>query len=139
MKNTTLPKSKAKTAYDLLSDIAALALEEPKRIDMDVFCQRADMPSHAWKPRAGFPDCGTVGCIGGWASMLKHGKFTDEDDAAALLGLTAGQACELFYPSDLLADAAGGHAQTPAHAAAVVRHIEQFQTKHAAQLKAKAL
>jgi hypothetical protein len=52
-----------KTAYGLLIRVKELILEEPKRLNMDVW-------SSAVSPSENGPACGTVGCISGWAQML---------------------------------------------------------------------
>lgn len=65
-------------------------------------------------------DCGTPCCIAGWAeiNVSKDGR-APFDRGQEWLGLTIGQAEELFYvDSDLeLEDI------TPSHAAAVLRHL----------------
>lgn len=135
MKRPVLPQSRARTAYGLLSEIAALALKEPKRIAMGVWC---------WKGLAGtkkfvesslvdemevtFPACGIVGCIGGWTETLRPGC-----NAWQRLGLNQAQGHELFRPN-LVYDI---RQQTPWHARATVRHIRRFQQKYRAQLLAK--
>jgi hypothetical protein len=135
-----VPKSKAKTAFDLLSDVAALALAEPRRIHMNFWrLTSTDTNVSAVVPQ-GFPACGTVGCIGGWTEQIARGR---KRDAEVILGLTHAQRMELFYPKALLADAGSareaGNAQTPKHAERVVAHIRAFQQKYADQLKAKAV
>jgi hypothetical protein len=140
MTNTKLPKSAATNAYDLLSDVSALALEEPKRMRMEV-------PLVCASNRAAFgisidalPACGTVGCIGGWTAVLRGPEHVTGYDAlraaAVILGLDQAQAYELFWPSELLSDADTG---TLSHAYAVADHIREFQQKYADQLKAKAV
>lgn len=133
-----VPQSKATTAYELLDEIAALALDEPKRIHMNFWHLSADHAHDARCLLHGFPACGTVGCIGGWVELL-----TKSEDATKTLGLKPSQSGELFYNDDLLEDAGdayrGGNAQTAAHAANVVAHIRKFQDQHEAQLKATRL
>lgn len=141
-----LPVSKAKTAYGLLSEIAALAIAEPKRIAMTLWLQKETGPQHRSLPE-GYPACGTVGCVGGWTIALKPtaarkingGLFgPDREDsgqrAGRRLGLTEEQADELFLPSDICNSS---NQQTPAHARAVVAHIRRFQKKYRTQLLAK--
>lgn len=127
---TTIPRTTATNAYDLLSEIAALALEEPKRMDMEHWRLLAD---DDYDSHHAFPACGMVGCIGGWTEAL-----TGYADAATVLGLNAVQEHDLFYHETLVVDA-NRRAQTPEHADAVVTHIREFQKQHAKQLKAKPI
>jgi hypothetical protein len=65
MASTTIPTSKATNAYDLLSDVRALILAEPKRLHMNYWKLVADSESvSAAQVPKGFPECGTVACIG---------------------------------------------------------------------------
>ena len=104
--------------------------------------------------------CGTVGCIGGWteglmAMCMKSGAVAKGKLASArlrlrttgsaghrlseaqdLLGITEQMANDLFFDRKLC-EAEGQ--QTCTHARAVKRHIEAFQKKHAARLKAHKL
>lgn len=131
---SALPKSKAKTAHGVLSEICALVLAEPRRLSMRTWCISRDMLAPGEDARdyvaRGFPSCGTVGCIGGWTETLRP-------DAAAriTLGIDRDLGEELFYPRELLAQ----REQTVAHARATVAHIRRFQRKYAAQLKAHEL
>lgn len=123
-----IPTSRAKTAYGLLSEIASLALEEPKRIAMSIWSTKeGDTP-----PTDRYPKCGTVGCIGGWASILRG----NSSPASELLGIEGRQIDELFYDDRLMADP---HQQTRRHAMKVVAHIRRFQKKYLTQLKATKL
>lgn len=138
MSKSSMPVSKAKTAYQLLDDVADLILEEPLRYDQRYW----RLTASAWK----MPDCGTVCCIGGWVDQLKaDGQAENVEDftvargvgasARNILGLTAAQARELFNP-----DAAGDEpveGQSVEHGFNGVRHIRKFQKKYAKQLKAK--
>lgn len=130
-----IPKSKAKTAYGLLSEIRKIILEEPKRYDQWGWLRRGkSLRGDPFEPA-----CGTVGCVGGWITVLKDAK---SDDAIQILGVGIEAAWELFD-----ADAAGkrmcgdgfeySEASICAHAKRGARHIERFQKKYAKQLKAK--
>lgn len=129
---THLPISTAKTAYSLLSDIAQLALDEPKRMRMATVLAVGDTNS--------FPACKTVGCIAGWTDMLTTTSATMEwgeiimERATATLGLTTRQRDELFCDGRLCG---ARNQQTPKHAKSVVAHIRRFQKKNRAQLIAK--
>lgn len=139
---TKIPTSRAKTAYGLLSEIAALAIEEPKRMRMGDW--RVRRATASVEPDLGFPACGTVGCIAGWAVTLRRvrlrfhesifgGRYKEHEGDAAerLLGLTSEQSVALFKPQDLVKDPCQ---QTPEHARKVVAHIRRFQKAHRAQL-----
>lgn len=123
-KTSLIPKSKAKTAYGLLSEIAALVRDEPRRMRMQNWqTPVVDLETHQ------VPACGTVCCIGGWVDTLKPSMV----QAADILGIDSAQEQELFF-GPLCRDATQG---TPLHATRVVAMIRKFQKKHAAQLKAK--
>lgn len=134
-KNSALPKSKAKTAYGLLTEIRALILAEPLRYNQyDWLSRKAE---HHFVPN-GYPACGTVGCVAGWVSTLagpeKFSWDISADLAEKILGLDLAQAEELFRSS-----AASGPSQTLAHAKSGAKHIAAFQKKYRAQLLAKKL
>lgn len=118
-RKTKLPKSDAKTAYVLLSDIIRLSMQEPKRMRMDSW-------SMQWFGNDG-PPCGTVGCIGGWTEVLRPNSR-----AGATLRLTEDQKQELFF-GQLCEDRSQG---TLRHAKRVAAHIRRFQRRNSAQLKA---
>lgn len=129
MKNL-IPKSRAKTAYGLLSEVRRLILAEPKRYDQATYIAREP----TWYLKE-LPACGTIGCVAGWVATLKHGKpFTYAQTptiAASILGL-GHEWADLFTPS-----AALGKAQSPQHARSGAALIRRFQKKYAKQLKAK--
>lgn len=152
MAKNVMPKSKAKTAYGLLSEIRKLILEEPRRYDQT-----------AWKrtmsevPQNLRSHCGAVCCVAGWVDTLKseqpvtperapfetadNGRYRVSENAQSILGISEQQADELFdgekagerYTRN------GGvrvyHLRN--HAKRGATHIARFQTKYAAQLKAK--
>ena len=129
-----MPVSTATNAYDLLDDVKALALEEPKRIAMGWWLVQNGYSSDALLVRVlkgGFPECGTVGCVGGWVEVLTGNNVR----AVKVLGLTEDQGLRLFYPPGLVEE----EGQTIEHATAVVAHITAFQALHEARLKAKAV
>lgn len=150
MKTSLLPISKAKTAYGLLSDVCKVILAEPKRVFMPAW---GGVPGNKDQVLQGFgltrllpnvsgPECGTIGCIGGWSECLLRDrpgadgrrqdvfeifKFTSFSDGAVF---TQG----LFYLLYMWAveDTAYG---TRAYATAVVKKIRRFQKTHAKHLK----
>lgn len=130
--STKVPRSKARTAYGLLSDVCAVVTEEPKRLAMGLWLARADEDSSG-PPLLGFPACGTVGCIGGWVEVLSP---KNPACAETILGLDLNQSDTLFYDNDLCS--APGQ-QTASHARKVVSHIRKFQKKYRAQLLAKKI
>lgn len=143
-KTSLIPKSKAKTAYGLLSEICALALEEPKRIMMADWLVTKSAGNY--EPAQGFPACGTVGCVAGWAITLRptrartihrdFGQYKEDEGerAGRLLGLSTDQCNALFTPDGLTES---DDQQTPKHAQAVVAHVKAFQKRHRGQLLAK--
>jgi hypothetical protein len=141
-----IPRSKAKNAYDLLSEVARLILAEPKRYAQEFYLSHG-MPNG--KPNsaalAGYPACGTVGCVAGWVTTLKattESPFLHTGQKAEnILGLSTNQAGELFDASALYGVTDGDipPPQTRAYAKLGAKHIRLFQRRYRAQLKAKAV
>jgi hypothetical protein len=127
-----IPKSRAKTAYGLLSEVRKLILTEPLRYDQNELLVFED--SDNWYGE--FPSCGTVGCRAGWVIMLKSIEpkrvFDIWDRAEKILGLTEGQASELFTSLG-----ATGKGQSIEHARSGAQGIVEFQKKYSTQLRAK--
>ena len=143
MKKTNLiPKSKAKNAYELLNEVKALILGEPKRYQQSMWIRRISKGDR----RDEFPACGTVACVGGWVATLKR-KAVDEvtagDVAMDILGLDETKAYELFNAFALVECIPRGRPypepQSVAYAKLGAKHITRFQKKYAQQLKAKAV
>lgn len=130
---TKLPKSKAKTAYGLLSEIKRLILAEPLRLAMGVWLAREDDEYTDSDDVKCYPACGTVGCIGGWTQALTRKERTRASD---ILGLNDHQQTELFHDGRLVY---AKNQQTARHARATAKHIVAFQKKYASQLKQKAV
>lgn len=132
MSKGKIPVSKAKTAYGLLSEIAALSLAEPKRMRMGVFLA-TNVTSGDWGDE--MPACRTIGCIAGWTTVLtKSGGGDVSEEARLALGLTTQQSVELFLYKRLCQSFGQGTAR---HSRRVVSHIRRFQKKYKAQLLAK--
>lgn len=131
---TAIPKSKAKTANGLLSEIRKLILAEPKRYD------QFDWLSFEVRGLLA-PACGTVGCVGGWTVFLKQGRRSNTPSAAGILGLSDSQADELFRGGAAGRrrgrDGVETEQSIAAHARRGAAHIRRFQKKHATQLRAK--
>jgi hypothetical protein len=126
-----IPRSKAKNAYELLSEISELIMDEPKRYDQ-----------HCWLDTEGGhakqPDCGTVGCIAGWIVILRAKRLPSsmsgiQERATRILGLKDDQTWDLFHGN------ACGYTkeQTQAHARRGAQHIKDFQTAYKEQLLRK--
>jgi hypothetical protein len=136
---TKTPKSRAKTAYGLLSEVCRVILADPRRYNQTDWLTLLDGRARSyWTMPEQRPDCGTIGCVAGWVCAMKcqtenpllSSSFT-YDFARRMLGLSVEQASELFD-----SDGAGDtRPQTPEHAKAGVKHILRFQRKHAAQLR----
>lgn len=138
MSKSAMPKSKAKTAYGLLSEIRKLILEEPKRYDQTGWLIRGKRyAASIYGDMA--PACGTVGCVGGWVQALKGRS------AGRTLGLNYQQQVELFDGAAAgkrweFSDGGSSRvtvATVRAHARRGAKHIARFQKKYSAQLKAK--
>lgn len=127
---THAPVSNAKTAYGLLGEIATLIVAEPARYNQyDVLTFREDGDFYEK-----YPECGTVGCIAGWAVMLTRAQPRRTrrvlQAARGILGLDEDQSDDLFrglYHHS--------NPQTLAHAKAGVKHINKFRQQHRAQLQ----
>ena len=82
----------------LLRKVAKHILEEPKRLNMMRFINRK---GDGWPIYGEYPECGTMGCIAGWAVALSTDelvKYNDiQDRAAKLLGLNPAQQNVLFF------------------------------------------
>lgn len=130
---TKIPKSKAKTAYGLLSEVIAVVLAEPKRLRMSIPLSRGAESFYQISPGE-MPACGTVGCVAGWAVVLRDATIEGNvtRTARGLLGLDERQADELFFEWD--EEHSDG---TEAQARSEARLIRKFQKKYRAQLLAK--
>lgn len=137
-----MPQSIATNAYELLAEVKALILEEPKRYCQETYLVRLGMRSDLI-----LPACGTVACVAGWVATLK-GDTTSErrvsESATEILGLDQLDSVELFHGSaiKLLADRHGIEAlefQTNEYAELGAEHIQRFMDAREEQLKAKAV
>ena len=140
MKLQSIPKSRAKTAYGLLSEVKRLIVEEPKRYDQTIFLSRlGDM----WLEPNDYPACGTIGCVAGWVVAIKCERilptYQIAEKATKILGLSPEQADELmescalenYTKKELPTEG------TRAYAKLGARHITRFQKRYTRQLKAK--
>lgn len=133
MTTQQIPKSKAKNAFDLLSEVQRLILAEPKRYNQAVWLSHGSP-----KTDPAYPSCGTIGCVAGWVATLKGAQSTAAkhtvERATEVLGLSKDQVWDLFDGGALDATARPG---TLTYARAGVRHIRRFQKAHREQLLAK--
>lgn len=68
-KTRLLPKMAATNAYQLLDEVVAAILAEPKRLDMASWVRSAEhLGSFTSSSRV--PACGTVACCAGWVCVL---------------------------------------------------------------------
>lgn len=129
----TIPKSKAKTAYGLVSDVIRAMVEEPKRVNMGVWVSHR-LPEH------GGPACGTIGCFAGWVSLLKDATDIPqraEDRAIELLGdqINYHTAPDGDYVFGDMGRDIKGNPGTSKYALSVVKRIRRFQKINAAALQ----
>ena len=123
-----------KEGIALLERVKAHILEEPRRLDMDIFVRSAATEEIC--PTAYWPECGTTGCIAGWTVMLVKGREeTIQLDltggrvgraAQKLLGISDVERAELFYlwPEEYgVAKRNGDHAEA---ARIIAARIDQF-------------
>lgn len=131
------------TAYHLLEMVEALALEEPRRVDMGLWYETLVEPGEEITNQF-VPTCGTVGCIAGWtlhlvgAPVNEAEEVSDQisDRAANVLGLEYDAAHELFHhrPHD---EETGDELMpgTPEYVANVADHLRQFRNDYEDVLK----
>ena len=116
------------TSWEVLERLKALAKDDPRRINMRGFLWKK------WEGVTSFnwPECGMVGCLSGWVSILLRHKEHDYHSVEEALGLTfrAGSS-ELFYPS--------WYQSTTQYNTRTIQqvldHITQFQAKYEQQLR----
>lgn len=134
----------------LLRRVKKHILEEPARLRMDLV-QLHQKPGKiedlSWghgesrynePSKQRIPDCGTIGCIGGWALVLEGIKYsspaTGLERAESILGIRSAEAArELFYVENWPLDLRHAYyeAKTKKRRAEIVaERIEQFIEKH---------
>lgn len=134
-KTSLIPKSKAKTAYGLLSEIVALIRDEPRRLDMSM-----PLDTDAKNAYELAPSCGTVGCVAGWAVMLRgnpNAKIPITTQGADILGIP-NAVVDLFYVFPKTSRNDHQPETLTRHTAEEIKIIRAFQKKHRAQLLAKS-
>lgn len=132
-----IPKSRAKTAYGLLSEIVAIVKDEPKRLDMIM-----PLNLHATESYPLAPSCGTVGCVAGWAVMLRGDPRSESTSITSqgvrILGVQEALG-ELFYKFPKTPRDDAKPKTIARHAAEEITIIRAFQKKYRTQLLAKKL
>lgn len=131
---TKIPKSRAKTAYGLLSEIVALIRDEPRRLDMSM-----PLDTNAKDAYELAPSCGTVGCVAGWAVMLRgnpNAKIPITTQGADILGIPNAVA-DLFYVFPKSSRDDNKPETLTRHAAEEIKIIRAFQKTNRKQLLAK--
>jgi hypothetical protein len=129
-------RSNAKTAYELMSDIAAYVMEEPKRLWMGDWIIEGEAEIEDFFDTQG-PACGTVGCIAGNAVVLtgqtQNGRSTATTATEILAGdnhrLGTSVQC-LFLNTEV--EAKYGSEK---YAQIVVERIKRFQEKYETELR----
>lgn len=127
----TARRSNAKDAYNLMSDISAYILEEPKRVFMGEWLVK--LQGEYFHGKKG-PACGTVGCIAGNASVLTDGRIPWSDADFKLGGdneKLRSSLVALFFDTEV--DAPYG---TKKYARIIAKRIAEFQKEHEDELRA---
>ena len=116
------------TSWEVLERVKAMAKDDPRRINMRGYLYKlGELSREAFD----WPECGTVGCLSGWASVLLRHKKHDAYWVNAALGPIMRKDATLFYPS-WYRSAEQCNTRTVQH---VLDHITQFQAKYEQQLK----
>lgn len=119
------------TAWEVLERLKALAKDDPRRINMQGF-----LWTQAETPGAPFdwPECGTVGCLSGWTSVLLRHEKHNHVAVDWALGVTKVDK-SLFYPSWY-----GSSKQCDRRTVGqVIDHITQFQARHEQALRGQRI
>lgn len=125
----------------LLRKVQRQILDEPRQVIMETWFSNLDGGTHL--PRA-IPNCGTAGCIGGWAIAIARkltpkkarekavGQFLnyERDAAGELLDITESQGGRLFsinyWPLDFMRRYGKTQPQTLARAKVIAARIDHF-------------
>lgn len=147
---TRLPAG-VKTAFDLLTHVRRLILDEPRRYDQGLYIvseklknlqYQIDSERNSGNPKYAAPACGTVGCVAGWVSLLGvRAEFPQLADqiATKVLGLNPYQSTKLFDGGALHQYLKLGqnlpNTGTRAYARLGAKHIAVFIAANEPQLK----
>ena len=132
MSKDVIPKSFATNAYDLLTDIRTLIVEEPKRYN-----QSSWLKQHVTGP--GAPACGTIGCVAGWIKQLTEPDRKEHAQAVAERVLNDKRLnLYMLFRGGAIEDLASSSTPTVgtnAYAALGDRHIRNFQQQNKKALR----
>lgn len=142
-KKPTKPRTKAKTAWELLERVIQHIKEEPQRYYQDWWCYRDTRKLASLNLS---PPCGTAACRAGWivalhdgptAAPLRHaGRWPSpvESRANEILGLDSWDTSALFAGGMI-----DGTPGTRAYVREGVRGLREFMKEYKAHLKARQL
>jgi len=139
---TPVPRYTGRTVLGLLNAVKRAIREEPKRVDMSLFCDTRSKSD-------GGPACGTVGCFAGWVAILgrrpneianpydRPNAYSPRGTAVQLLGPNLKYSFSGYHPVygsvsyDVFNAGSGDdcryHVQgTPEYAEAVCARIDRF-------------
>ena len=127
--------SEVTTAWEVLERLKALAADDPRRINMRGYIwQKKDF--HPDTPYGfDWPECGTVGCLSGWTSVLLRHEKHDPDRIVETIGPAVQEDRTLFFPPWYQRGGQRNADSIPE----IIQHIEQFQAAHERALKAKRI
>lgn len=126
----------------LLRKVKKQILAEPRQVVMEGWFATRDGMPHLYVPKK-IPNCGTAGCIGGWAISIKRQEnpakaklfaeneyFDEEYNAAKTLKLTEPQGKRLFFlaywPYDFRCAYDSTQPQTKERARVIAKRIDAF-------------
>ena len=120
------------TAWEVLQRLKALAADDPRRINMRGYLwEKTDVKSYSFD----WPECGTVGCLSGWASVLLRHEKHNHERVVETMGPAVQEDRTLFFPPWYLRSGQCNADSIPE----IIHHIEQFQAAHERALKAKRI
>ena len=131
-------RSNATNAYDLMTDIAAYILEEPKRIWMGFWMVQGNEAIRDALDKTG-PACGTVGCIAGNTCLLTGRIPRSQHNVwPRATQILSGKNGELESDLDtlFLDTKVPARYGTKRYAQIVASRIREFQYDHEADLRA---
>lgn len=145
----TLPRGKAKTAYELLERVCAHIAAEPKRYYQGwwVFRGKDAIANGREAENVDFkaPECNTIACRAGWIVLLHDGLRTKKVEdgghgtagrARQILGMDLYETQQLF---DGGAVCSGLKPGTRKYMREGIRGLKAFMAQHAAHLKSRSL
>lgn len=156
-----IPRSQAHNSYELLQEVKAAVLAEPRRVIMEEWLCKTPVMIHNTETgkdeETRLPACGTVGCIAGWMTLLKASRFERTDENYNDLRIHASDRALDFLPSSVYLQARRlfwGTIEDPSslypfppkelygtdeYVTHVAANIDRFCRAHEAELRAHAL